>query len=589
MIRKALIFAMSFFAVSVVSADTFTTRFNLCKPSLNSPTWGPKEWSNWDIEDGNMAGLGIPNVFSSTETFLGPVSFSQVVTASTTYSINSLTAEFAGYAIGAGTVPASGVNAGTLGNGVLISTFPSGLSISAANLSATYGVSSATGNITGDLTTGRILTSTVTSGSGPLNITSADSAGAGNDINITPGSFGAFQTPGNVNINLNSNFSKSLFNIYDDTHKILYYTGGDWVIGDPLGGVGGVALFAPNGIVISTNPSGVGRPANGDGLQIQTATAFFVLDGSVILGTTTSPAYWIKTEKCDYNGSNCTNGYIPISTNTAGLNATYTEQAGTATNVSGGSVSATTGVFTGNVTVATMTLNGPVNAPTAGTYGQVLTSSGTGNPPFWNTPSAGGASFWTAAPGTPTMLGASSFIVTGNYTSLFNKKVVVKWTESSVVREAMVSIPAAYTATVTTVTIVGDAMASIDAASLSYALIEAKTVNFAVAGSIGVTGTDMMNDWYADEPYRVFGADVYTGTAGITTNTTFDIKDNTVTMFTTKPTLATTVAASPAPFTADSHTSMALNDRISVDITAVQTTPAAVDAYVKLYVFPTKY
>ena len=187
------------------------------------------------------------------------------------------------------------------------------------------------------------------------------------------------------------------------------------------------------------------------------------------------------------------------------------------------------------------------------------------------------------------MLGASSFIVTGNYTSLFNKKVVVKWTESSVVREAMVSIPAAYTATVTTVTIVGDAMASIDAASLSYALIEAKTVNFAVAGSIGVTGTDMMNDWYADEPYRVFGADVYTGTAGITTNTTFDIKDNTVTMFTTKPTLATTVAASPAPFTADSHTSMALNDRISVDITAVQTTPAAVDAYVKLYVFPTKY
>ena len=374
MIRKALIFAMSFFAVSVVSADTFTTRFNLCKPSLNSPTWGPKEWSNWDIEDGNMAGLGIPNVFSSTETFLGPVSFSQVVTASTTYSINSLTAEFAGYAIGAGTVPASGVNAGTLGNGVLISTFPSGLSISAANLSA-----------------------------------------------------------------------------------------------------------------------------------------------------------------------------------------------------------------------ATMTLNGPVNAPTAGTYGQVLTSSGTGNPPFWNTPSAGGASFWTAAPGTPTMLGASSFTVTGNYTSLFNKKVVVKWTESSVVREAMVSIPAAYTATVTTVTIVGDAMASIDAASLSYALIEAKTVNFAVAGSIGVTGTDMMNDWYADEPYRVFGADVYTGTAGTTNNTTFDIKDNTVTMFTTKPTLATTVAASPAPFTADSHTSMALNDRISVDITAVQTTPAAVDAYVKLYVFPTKY
>ena len=58
-------------------------------------------------------------------------------------------------------------------------------------------------------------------------------------------------------------------------------------------------------------------------------------------------------------------------------------------------------------------------------------------------------------------------------------------------------------------------------------------------------------------------------------------------MFTTKPTLATTVAASPTPFTADSATSLALNDKATIDIDAVQTT-AAVDLYVQLYLFPTR-
>jgi hypothetical protein len=59
-------------------------------------------------------------------------------------------------------------------------------------------------------------------------------------------------------------------------------------------------------------------------------------------------------------------------------------------------------------------------------------------------------------------------------------------------------------------------------------------------------------------------------------------------MFTTKPTLATTVAASPTPFTADNATALALNDKVTLDIDAIQTT-AAVDLYVKLYVVPTRY
>ena len=59
-------------------------------------------------------------------------------------------------------------------------------------------------------------------------------------------------------------------------------------------------------------------------------------------------------------------------------------------------------------------------------------------------------------------------------------------------------------------------------------------------------------------------------------------------MFTTKPTLATTVASSPTPFTADTDTTLALGDRISIDLDAIQTT-AAIDLYVKLYLLPARF
>jgi hypothetical protein len=44
-------------------------------------------------------------------------------------------------------------------------------------------------------------------------------------------------------------------------------------------------------------------------------------------------------------------------------------------------------------------------------------------------------------------------------------------------------------------------------------------------------------------------------------------------MFTTKPTIEATVLHTATPFTADSGTSLALNDRVSVDIDVVPTTP----------------
>lgn len=228
-----------------------------------------------------------------------------------------------------------------------------------------------------------------------------------------------------------------------------------------------------------------------------------------------------------------------------------------------------------------------------GTSGNVLTSDGTN----WTSsaPTGGGGWFWTLMPGTPTRVGNTSFTVTWDVTAYVAKGMIIKWTEAAAVRYGMVSIPSTYSAPDTTITIIGSTMASIDASSLKYAMIgaEAFIANFAIAGAIWATTTGWDASWaanayYAKEPMVVFGADLQVGTAGTTNSTTIDINKGGTTMFTTKPTLATTVATSPTPFTADTATTLALADKVTIDIDAIQTT-AAVDLYVQLYLFPTRY
>ena len=199
--------------------------------------------------------------------------------------------------------------------------------------------------------------------------------------------------------------------------------------------------------------------------------------------------------------------------------------------------------------------------------------------------------FWTLGPGTPTRASNTTFTMTGDYTSVFAKGVIIKWTETSTVRNAMVSIPSTYSAPNTTVTIVGDTMASIDASSLKYAMIgvEAFVQKFAVSGTIGATGNDVANAYYATEPMRILGADMQVGTAGTTNSTTVSLVNGTGTVTLVSPTLGSTVAATTTPQApASSALSLALNDRVQLNVTAVQTT-AAVDLYVQLYVMPTRY
>ena len=215
--------------------------------------------------------------------------------------------------------------------------------------------------------------------------------------------------------------------------------------------------------------------------------------------------------------------------------------------------------------------------------GKVLGFDSSLNPVMLTTSSGSSTpSIWVEFTGTRTT--NTTFTVAGNQISIFTKGLIIKWLESTDVKCGMV-ISSSYS-TVTTVTIVGDTCSS-TASNFKYSIIPVEVVRFAIAGTIGTTGTNVMNAYFANYDCRVLGADLQTGTAGTTNNTTIDINKAGVTMFTTKPTLATTVIASTSVFTADSDTSLTINNKVTIDIDAIQTTPA-VDLYVQLYVFQTR-
>ena len=204
----------------------------------------------------------------------------------------------------------------------------------------------------------------------------------------------------------------------------------------------------------------------------------------------------------------------------------------------------------------------------------------------WDTPaSGGGSSLWTVMPGTPARGSDTFFTVTGDVTSYMIKGIIIKWTQSSVVKLAMVSIPSTYSSPNTTITIIGDLMGSIDANSFKYCMIGAEVITFVSAGNIGAVLTDVANAYYAKEPKRVIGAEISVGTAGTTNSTTIDINIGGTTCFTTKPTLASTIAYSATPFTADSGSTLSLNNKVTIDVDAIQTTNA-IDLYVYLLLFP---
>ena len=220
-----------------------------------------------------------------------------------------------------------------------------------------------------------------------------------------------------------------------------------------------------------------------------------------------------------------------------------------------------------------------------GSDGQVLKlASGL---PSWANESGGssGTSLWTAIVGT--RASNTSFTVGSDITAFATKGLMIKWTESNVVRCAMVT-SSTYSSPNTTVNIVGDTMTSIDANSLKYTFMPVQKYEWRIAGTIGATGTNVAQIYYVRETMRVIGGEISTNVAGTTNSTTVNIVNSNGTVTLISPTLDTTVANNTtvtAPAT--SGLSLAINDKLTENITAIQTTPC-VDLYVDLLVFPTR-
>ncbi len=194
--------------------------------------------------------------------------------------------------------------------------------------------------------------------------------------------------------------------------------------------------------------------------------------------------------------------------------------------------------------------------------------------------------FWKNVPGTPTRVSNTQFTITdtanaSGFQNLFSKGIVLKWTDSGT-KQAMVT-SSSYATNVVTINIMGDTLGA-GFSAMKYCLEKAKEVQFVVIGTQAV-GTDLAGKFYAPYALKIFGADARCVTAPTGSALTFDINVGGTTVFTTKPSIAAS-GTSDLLNTADNGATATDGAEITVDVDAVGSTVAGVDAYIKLYVAP---
>ena len=195
-----------------------------------------------------------------------------------------------------------------------------------------------------------------------------------------------------------------------------------------------------------------------------------------------------------------------------------------------------------------------------------------------------GASYWNTVPGTPTRVTDYQITITdvGNvnlYDQLFSRGVIFRWNDGGTIKSATI-ITSSYANDTVTMDTIGDIL-NAGFLSMEYCLNKSRVVTMAFAGSVAAA-TDVALHFNCPMDFKIFGADIYLGTAGSGT-TVIDINKNGTTMFTAKPQITTTGTKGEG-FTADDLMSSDTGDYFSVDIDSAGT--PGTNLYVNLLVSP---
>ena len=237
------------------------------------------------------------------------------------------------------------------------------------------------------------------------------------------------------------------------------------------------------------------------------------------------------------------------------------------------------------------------------TNGYVLTynSSATNNM-NWAVAS-GGASFWTAVPGSPTRTGDHTFTVTdASHANLYDyqlsKGTLLKWTEDAAPKIAMVTL-ASNTSDTDTFYICGDAMAKIDASSLKYCLMKAEYLEWIIPGVMAD-----VDDFSRVQvmPVNAFGLQVeaFAKAKGATSGSdTFDIRSNNTSIMASTSTItfsydlldnldSTGKYGVKTNVNYHASTIIAAGSYMTADCTGLATTPHT-EVYLRLWYMPRYY
>jgi len=195
--------------------------------------------------------------------------------------------------------------------------------------------------------------------------------------------------------------------------------------------------------------------------------------------------------------------------------------------------------------------------------------------------SARAVSYWTSI--TATRVNDSTFTVVGNSQALLQRGTVLKWTESGT-KQAMVT-ESVYSSPNTTISIMGDDLAA-GFTSMKYGKEKARTMTLAYAGTVATTGADVLGHAYTPFDCKIFGVDIYLGTAGGVSggNTMIDVIDRGRSIMSWKPAISSNYTSCYSASCVDGE-SITVGKSLSVDILEVNTTPG-IDLYVTIFYTP---